>query len=116
MQPYTKGIFLGSFATIELLKHIAKQLDFRFAATVLTTMTELTQSNPIEQATPEELAAAIAELQEYRDRLVEETMTAAKKAKVMKTQAQGSLEPALAKIDAMLSELRERQAALTNGN
>lgn len=80
------------------------------------TMTETTQSNPIEQATPEELAAAIAELQEYRDRLVGETMAAAKKAKVMKTQAQGSLDPTLSKIDAMLSELHERQAALTSGN
>ncbi|NEQ42807.1 MAG: hypothetical protein F6K00_04275 [Leptolyngbya sp. SIOISBB] len=79
-------------------------------------MTETTQSNPIEQATPEELAAAIAELQEYRDRLVNETMTAAKKAKVMKTQAQGSLDPTLSKIDAMLSELHKRQAALTSGN
>ncbi|MEM6521968.1 MAG: hypothetical protein AAF892_08755 [Cyanobacteria bacterium P01_D01_bin.71] len=77
-------------------------------------MTEATQANPIDQATLEELAIAIAELQEYRNRLVGETMTAAKKAKVMKAQAQGSLDPTLEKIDAMLAELRERQVAFTN--
>lgn len=76
-------------------------------------MTEVTQSNPIDQATPEELATAIAELQEYRNRLVDETISAAKKAKVMKGQAQTNLEPTLAKIDAMLEELRQRQAAST---
>ncbi|MEM0979965.1 MAG: hypothetical protein AAGH78_06785 [Cyanobacteria bacterium P01_H01_bin.58] len=76
-------------------------------------MTELTQSQPIEQATLDELAAAIAELQAYRDRLVSETLSAAKKAKVMKGQAQGNLEPMLARIDAMLQELQQRQAELT---
>lgn len=79
-------------------------------------MTEATQANSIEQATLEELASAIAELQEYRDRLVNETMTAAKKAKVMKAQAQGNLDPTLTKIDAMLTELRERQATLADEN
>ncbi|MGD1859540.1 MAG: hypothetical protein ACFB0E_06160 [Leptolyngbyaceae cyanobacterium] len=79
-------------------------------------MTEATQANSVEQATLEELAMAIAELQEYRDRLLNETMTAAKKAKVMKSQAQGSLDPTLTKIDAMLAELRERQAVLTSEN
>ena len=79
-------------------------------------MTEATQTNPIEQATPEELTAAIAELQEYRDRLVNETMAAAKKAKVMKSQAEGNLDPTLTKIDAMLAELRQRQATLTSEN
>jgi hypothetical protein len=79
-------------------------------------MAELTQSKPIEQANLEELTSAIAELQEYRDRLVNETISAAKKAKVMKGQAQNNLEPTLAKIDAMLAELRQRQAALTTEN
>lgn len=79
-------------------------------------MTEATQTNSIDQATPEELETAIAELQEYRDRLVNETMAAAKKAKVMKSQAVGNLDPTLAKIDSMLAELRERQAALTSEN
>ena len=79
-------------------------------------MSELTQSNPIEQATPEELATAISELQEYRDRLVNDMMATAKKAKVMKSQAEGNLDPILTKIDAMLAELRERQASLTSTN
>lgn len=79
-------------------------------------MAESTQSTTIEQANLEELTSAIAELEEYRERLVNETLTAAKKAKVMKTQAQNNLEPALAKIDTMLEELRQRQAVLASEN
>ena len=75
-------------------------------------MNELTQSSPIEQTTLEELTSTISELQEYRDRLVDETMSAAKKAKVKKGQAQENLEPTLARIDAMLEDLRQRQAEL----
>lgn len=75
-------------------------------------MSEVTQTNAIEEATFEELTAAIAELEAYRERLVNDTLTAAKKAKVMKTQAQANLEPTLANIDAMLEELRQKQATL----
>lgn len=76
-------------------------------------MTESTQSHSIEHANLEEVASAIAELEQYRERLVSETLTAAKKAKVMKGQAENNLEPTLAKIDGMLVELRHRQATLT---
>ncbi|MEL6382785.1 MAG: hypothetical protein AAFQ89_09995 [Cyanobacteria bacterium J06626_18] len=79
-------------------------------------MTELAQSMSFEQATLEELAEAIAELEQYRDRLVSDTLAAAKKAKVMKSQAQAGLEPALANIDAMLGQLRQRQASLVAEN
>ena len=77
-------------------------------------MAELAQSMSFEQATLEELNAAIAELEQYRERLVDDTLTAAKKAKVMKSQAQAGLEPALANIDAMLEQLRQRQATLAS--
>ena len=77
-------------------------------------MAELAQSMSLEQATLEELSAAIAELEQYRERLVDDTLTAAKKAKVMKSQAQAGLEPALANIDAMLEQLRQRQATLAS--
>ncbi len=76
-------------------------------------MTELTESNSIEQVNLEELTSAIAELQDYRDRLVRETLSTAKKAKVVKTQVQTNLEPTLTKIDAMLEELRQQLATLT---
>lgn len=76
-------------------------------------MTELTQSKSIEQANLEELTSAIDGLQEYRDRLVRETMATAKKAKVVKAQVQTNLAPNLTKIDAMLEELRQQLATLT---
>ena len=75
-------------------------------------MAELTQSTSIEQATLEELNAMIVELEQYRERLVNDTLEMAKRAKVMKAQAQANLEPALERIDAMLEELRKRQATL----
>ncbi|MDA0265464.1 MAG: hypothetical protein O2890_00035 [Cyanobacteria bacterium] len=76
-------------------------------------MAELTQSKSIEQANLEELTSAIDELQEYRDRLVRETMATAKKAKVVKAHVETNLEPTLTKIDSMLEELRQRLAMLT---
>jgi hypothetical protein len=79
-------------------------------------MAELTHSDPIEQASPEDLASAIAELEQYRERLLNDTLDMAKRAKVMKAQAQANLEPALASIDVMLAELRQRQAAKVAGN
>ncbi|MFM7218751.1 MAG: hypothetical protein ACKO21_00770 [Nodosilinea sp.] len=79
-------------------------------------MVELTQQNSIDEATPEDLALAIADLEQYRERLVHDTMDMAKRAKVMKTQAQANLEPALARIDAMLDELRQRHASLAEEN
>lgn len=75
-------------------------------------MAELTQSTSIEQATLEELNAMIVELEQYRERLVNDTLEMAKRAKVMKVQAQANLEPALERIDAMLEELRKRQTTL----
>lgn len=79
-------------------------------------MTESTQSPSIEQATLEELTAAIAELEDYKERLVSETLAAAQKAKVKKAQAHTNLEPAIAKIDSMLAELHQRKAALASEN
>jgi len=64
----------------------------------------------IEQATPEELTEIITELEQYRDRLVTDTLAMAQRAKVMKTQAMASLEPSLADIDTRLEALRQQQA------
>lgn len=71
----------------------------------------MTESTP--SATPEELAEAIAELEQYRDRLVNDTLTMAQRAKIMRAAALANLEPELAKIDAALQALRDQQAALT---
>ena len=79
-------------------------------------MTDMQELNPIDQATPEELLEVIAELEEYRERLVNDTLSMAQRAKIMKAQAMANLEPQLAQIDAQLQVLRQRQAVLTAGN
>jgi hypothetical protein len=79
-------------------------------------MTDLQELTPIDQATPEELTEIIAELEEYRERLVNDTLSMAQRAKIMKVQAMANLEPRLAEIDAQLQVLRQRQAVLTAGN
>ena len=64
----------------------------------------------------EELAEVIAEFEQYRERLVSETMTAAQKAKLPQKAAMAKIEPELAKIDAGLESLRAQLAALTTNN
>ena len=64
----------------------------------------------------EELAEVIAEFEKYRERLVNETMAAAQKAKLPQKLAMAKIEPELAKIDAGLENLRAHLAALTTNN
>ena len=66
--------------------------------------------------TAAELAELIVEFEKYRERLVNETMTAAKKAKLSKKATMEKLEPQLADIDAKLQRLREQEASLTTNN
>jgi acyl carrier protein phosphodiesterase len=79
-------------------------------------MSDNPETNLPHQDTPEELAEVIAELEQYRERLVNDTMTMAQKAKVLKAKMMASLEPDLQKIDASLQELRDRYAAVTAKN
>lgn len=74
---------------------------------------ELTTTNNV---TPQDVAEVIAELEQYRERLVQETTETAKRAKLMKVSVMAKLEPELAKIDSALQELREQQAALSVSN
>jgi hypothetical protein len=76
----------------------------------MTESSELTATDPV---TAQELTDVIAELEEYRERLVNDTLTMAQRAKMLKSQALAQLEPDLAKIDATLQALRNQQAALT---
>ena len=78
-------------------------------------MTEASQSTN-KPATAEELAAVIIEFEQYRERLLNETMAAAKKAKLPQKTALAQLEPQLAKIDLTLEKLREQKATLTEAN
>nr|RNJ64605.1 MAG: hypothetical protein EDM05_35625 [Leptolyngbya sp. IPPAS B-1204]RNJ64654.1 MAG: hypothetical protein EDM05_35355 [Leptolyngbya sp. IPPAS B-1204] len=72
-------------------------------------MSEPLQSSP---ATAAELAEVIAEFEQYRERLVNETLETAQRAKMPKATVMAKLEPELAKIDAALQSLREQQASL----
>lgn len=75
-------------------------------------MVDRSESNPIEQATPEELAEIISELEQYRERLVSDTLAMAQRAKIMKAKALETLEPSLSQIDVQLEALRQQQATL----
>jgi len=73
----------------------------------------MSESTP---ATPQEIAEVIAELEQYRDRLIADTTETAKKAKMMKSAVMAQLEPELIKIDKALEQLRLQQAVLTAQN
>ncbi|MDJ0687308.1 MAG: hypothetical protein QNJ41_02250 [Xenococcaceae cyanobacterium MO_188.B32] len=78
-------------------------------------MIEASESNN-KPATAAELAEVITEFEQYRERLLTETMAAAKKAKLPQKTALAQLEPQLAKIDTTLEKLREQKAILTETN
>ncbi|MEM8779219.1 MAG: hypothetical protein AAGF26_10170 [Cyanobacteria bacterium P01_G01_bin.49] len=75
--------------------------------------TELTNAN---QVSTQELAELIEEFEMYRERLVNDTVTTAKRAKLSKSVTMAQLEPELKKIDAILEQLRASQAASTPSN
>jgi len=75
-----------------------------------------TAQNSTEEANVEELTEAIAEFEQYRERLVAETITVAQKAKLPQKAALAKIEPELAQIDAGLQNLRAQLAALTTNN
>ena len=74
-------------------------------------MAESSEATPTEQATPQELAEVIAEFEQYRERLVNDTMEAGKKAKLTKSAVMAQLEPELNKIDGIITQLRQQQAS-----
>jgi hypothetical protein len=76
-------------------------------------MADSPEMTSVDQPTPEELAEIITELEEYRERLVNDTLAMAQRAKIMKAKALETLEPSLAQIDAQLEALRVQQANLT---
>ena len=66
--------------------------------------------------TAQEITEVIQEFEQYRERLVSETISAAQKAKLPQKAALTKIEPELAQIDASLLGLRERLATLTASN
>lgn len=75
-------------------------------------MTDSVNSPTTKQTPIEELTEVINELEAYRTRLEEDTITMAKRAKVLRSKAMADLEPELAKIDATLAGLRAQLAQL----
>ena len=69
--------------------------------------------NPTESATSAELVEVIAEMEEYRQRLVQDITEAAQKAKLTKSQMTAAMAPDLELIDSKLQQLREQQAQLS---
>ena len=72
-------------------------------------MFDIPELNSLEEATPQELAEMISELEQFRERIVNDTLATAQRAKIMKSQALATLEPNLAKIDSTLQTLRQQQ-------
>jgi hypothetical protein len=73
-------------------------------------MFDIPELNSLEEATPQELAEMISELEQFRERIVNDTLATAQRAKIMKSQALATLEPNLAKIDSTLQTLRQHQS------
>jgi uncharacterized protein involved in exopolysaccharide biosynthesis len=67
-----------------------------------------------EQTTAEEIAETIAEFKQYRERLLNETLETAKRAKLTKSAVMAQLEPELAKLDATIQALEARYAEMTS--
>ncbi len=71
-------------------------------------MTEASNST----VTPEELAELIQEFEQYRERLLNDTLETAKKAKLSKKQVMTQLQPQLDQIDGKLEALRNQYTIL----
>jgi DNA-binding protein H-NS len=77
---------------------------------------ELTPNQSQAETTAQEVAEVIAEFEQYRERLLSETIAGAQKAKLPQKPALAKIEPELAQIDAALQNLRAQQAVLTTNN
>lgn len=71
---------------------------------------ELPANDPV---TPEQIEELIKEFEQYRERLVNETTSAAKKAKISQKKTMKELEPQLEEIDSRLELLRNQQKIMT---
>jgi DNA-binding transcriptional regulator GbsR (MarR family) len=74
-------------------------------------MTEAVDST----VTVEDLAEVITEFEKYRDRLVDETVETAKKAKISKQTVMTQLQPQLEQIDSKLEVLRAQYNEMIDG-
>jgi hypothetical protein len=66
--------------------------------------------------TAQDVAEVMEELKKYRERLVNNAMETAQRAKLKQSAAMAQIEPELEKIDAALKDLQVQQAALATSN
>lgn len=62
----------------------------------------------------DELVEVIEQFEQYRERLISESETTAKRAKMKKSEMMAQIEPELKKIDSALEHLRAQHASLTD--
>ncbi|MEL7035038.1 MAG: hypothetical protein AAFO04_05380 [Cyanobacteria bacterium J06592_8] len=80
-------------------------------------MTETTENQTtLDQASLQEVTELIQEYETYRERLLNQTLEAAKRAKLSKAGTMSQLEPQLAHIDSVLKQLRDRVAILSENH
>jgi hypothetical protein len=73
-------------------------------------------TQPTTPATLPELEETIAEMEAYRERLVNDMTAMAQRAKISKSQMMTNLEPELNQIDTALQQLREQKTSLVSAN
>jgi hypothetical protein len=66
--------------------------------------------------TVQDVVEVMEELKKYRERLVNNAMETAQRAKLKQSAAMAQIEPELEKIDAALQDLQIQQATLANSN
>jgi hypothetical protein len=66
--------------------------------------------------TAQDVAEVMEELKKYRERLVNNALETAQRAKLKQSAAMAQIEPELEKIDAALQDLQVQQAALATSN
>lgn len=79
-----------------------------------STMTNPSETTAAEPVSLEELMEVIEQFEQYRERLLNDSMETAKRAKMKKSEVMAQIQPELDKIDTALEQLRKQQAILTS--
>ncbi len=77
------------------------------------TMTNSTDPQTHESVSLEELTEVIEQFEQYRERLLNDSMETAKRAKMKKTEVMAQIQPELDKIETALEQLRKQYEILT---
>lgn len=78
------------------------------------TMTNSAEPQTNESVSLEELTEVIEQFEQYRERLLNDSMETAKRAKMKKSEVMAQIQPELDKIDTALEQLRKQREILTS--